>query len=31
VLVAYLVFTWISTQVFAWMERRYALKGHHAR
>ena len=31
VLLAYLVFTWISTQVFAWMERRYALKGHHAR
>jgi His/Glu/Gln/Arg/opine family amino acid ABC transporter permease subunit len=31
VLLVYLVLTWISTQAFAWLERRTALKGHHAR
>lgn len=31
VLLAYLLFTFVSQQVFAWAERRTALKGHHAR
>jgi His/Glu/Gln/Arg/opine family amino acid ABC transporter permease subunit len=31
VLLVYLFFTWVSTSVFSWMERRFALKGHHAR
>lgn len=31
VLLAYLLFTFVSQQVFAWVERRHALVGHHAR
>jgi His/Glu/Gln/Arg/opine family amino acid ABC transporter permease subunit len=31
VLLVYLAITWVSQQAFGWMERRYALKGHHAR
>lgn len=31
VLLVYLLFTFVSQQVFAWAERRTALKGHHAR
>jgi His/Glu/Gln/Arg/opine family amino acid ABC transporter permease subunit len=31
VLLVYLAITWVSQQVFDWMERRHALQGHHAR
>jgi His/Glu/Gln/Arg/opine family amino acid ABC transporter permease subunit len=31
VMVIYLLITWVSSQGLGWMERRYALKGHHAR
>ena len=30
VLLVYLCITWVSTQIFAWLERRSALVGHHA-